>query len=182
MGVDFGSKLAGTTAACWLEGRRMLVRQSEKRKDADAFLGGLFRETGISKVFMDAPLSLPGAYLGQSQDYFFREADRQLNAMSPMFLGGLTARAMKLRSGFPELHFFETYPRQLVRELGLERHYRKDSSKFLEAFSAHLPFPLKLAQVSWHGIDSVLAWYSGYRHNTGQARSYGNADEGLAWI
>jgi predicted nuclease with RNAse H fold len=182
MGVDYGAKLAGTTAACWLEGEQLQTETSEKKEDADAFLERLFNKKSIRTVYIDAPLSLPEAYRGQDEDFFFREADRQLQAMSPMFLGGLTARAMKLKSSRSELRFYETYPRQLVRELNLEKHYRKNLDMFLKTFSPLLPLPLNMLHTSWHCVDSVLAWYSGFRHRNGLALAHGKADEGLIWI
>ena len=96
-GVDFGSKLSGQTVVAILDNDIIQVQRSEKGKDADDFLLGVLEATKITLVGIDAPLSLPGLYLGNGSDYFFREADRDLGAMSPMFLGGLTARAIRIR-------------------------------------------------------------------------------------
>src|SRR5215212_2962102 len=103
-GVDYGSKLAGTTAIAVLEGNTITVHQSLKKQDADLFLTGLLKKYRPSVVGFDAPLSLPGVYRGMKDknDYFYRTADRELTCMSPMFLGGLTARAIKLTTQ-PEL-------------------------------------------------------------------------------
>ena len=70
IGVDFGSKLAGTTAVCFFEGGNYRFFQSEKKKDADAFLEKIVEQIRPSHVFIDAPLSLPGAYFGLSNDFF----------------------------------------------------------------------------------------------------------------
>jgi uncharacterized protein len=92
-------------------------------------------------VCIDAPLSLPGVFTGLAgcDDYFYRASDRALRAMSPMFLGGLTARAMRLanhsasrlarRAAQREheqndehghIHFYETYPAEAARRLALK--------------------------------------------------------------
>ena len=106
-GVDYGSKMAGTTVVAVARERQIDLLQSGRKQDADAWL----LETAVAQqpdhIFLDAPLSLPGVYrhLPGRSDYFYREADRELQAMSPMFLGGLTARAMqlheRLRAAYP---------------------------------------------------------------------------------
>ena len=118
-GIDYGSKLAGTTVICFDENEKLNFRQSEKKQDADAFLEKLISEKQPDSVFIDAPLSLPNAYFGKGEDYFYRKCDREVGGMSPMFLGGLTARAIKLKSKSetPECPFYEIYPAQLVRVL-----------------------------------------------------------------
>ncbi|MBK9525389.1 MAG: hypothetical protein IPO39_11705 [Bacteroidetes bacterium] len=97
-GIDFGSKMAGTTVIAVAGKTTIRLFSSRKNEDADSFLSVLVKEKGIEELFIDAPLSLPGVYRGilSGNDYFFRESDRVLKAMSPMFLGALTARAMKL--------------------------------------------------------------------------------------
>jgi hypothetical protein len=91
-GVDYGSKLAGTTVTCTLDAPSGQVhfQKSAPREDADAFLRNYLLQSQPAFIFLDAPLSLPGVYRGLAgcRDYFYREADRQLGAMSPMFLGG----------------------------------------------------------------------------------------------
>ena len=182
MGIDYGAKLAGTTAACWENREGLQIRISRKKEDADRFLEMLIRELAVTDLFIDAPLSLPGAYYDRSEDYFFREADLQLNAMSPMFLGGLTARAMKLRADLPGNRFYETYPRQLVRSLGIEEFYKKDLKMFMRELSGHIPLPVPEFDNNWHKVDSLLAWFSGYRFREGMSVCYGTPEEGRVWI
>lgn len=119
VGIDYGSKLAGTTVLCWEQDGQLHYQQSEKKKDADQWLIQLIQELSPPEVFIDAPLSLPAAYHGKGEDFFYRDCDRELRAMSPMFLGGLTARAMKLRHLLSpqQIVFQETYPAELVRNL-----------------------------------------------------------------
>jgi len=58
LGIDYGSKLAGTTAICVkIEGHLDLF-QSGKKQDADLFISKIIHQYQPEKVFIDAPLSL----------------------------------------------------------------------------------------------------------------------------
>jgi hypothetical protein len=103
LSIDYGSKLAGTTAVCFEKNNQLHLAQSVKKQDADAWLRQLISTKKPAAVYIDAPLSLPGVYRGEGSDYFYRAGDRAVGAMSPMFLGGLTARAMQLRAAFPAI-------------------------------------------------------------------------------
>jgi predicted nuclease with RNAse H fold len=105
VGIDYGAKLAGTTVAAWNENGSLHWKCSGKKQDADKWLEEKLLQLRPDLIFMDAPLSLPGVYSGQGTDYFYREGDRALGAMSPMFLGGLTARAMQLKANLTEEGF-----------------------------------------------------------------------------
>ncbi|MCB0521768.1 MAG: DUF429 domain-containing protein [Lewinellaceae bacterium] len=181
LGIDYGSKLAGTTVICWDKDEKLYLAQSEKKQDADAFLQQHIEALRPGAVFMDAPLSLPGVYHQKGDDYFYRACDKATQAMSPMFLGGLTARAMRLRSQFPDLAFYETYPAQLVRTLFPENDFYKKENPalFAEQLAAWLPFPLTAVLSNWHQVDGMLAWLSGWRFSKGNALKYGKEEEGL---
>ena len=98
IGIDYGSKMAGTTVIAYLKSGKLHFAQSQKKKDADLFVENWVAQHQPRAIFLDAPLSLPGVYTEPEayDDYFYRAGDRLLRAMSPMFLGGLTARAMRL--------------------------------------------------------------------------------------
>lgn len=180
-GIDYGSKMAGTTSICWSKGPSLVIEQSEKKQDADQFLADLFHTNDFDLIAIDAPLSLPAAYRHPDEtDYFFRTADREVGAMSPMFLGGLTARAMRLQSMFAsaERSFIECYPAGLVRQLKLEEYYKKDLALFAERLAAFLPTSVP-DFTNWHQADSVLAWLSAYRFRTGTHESFGRKSEGV---
>lgn len=187
-GIDFGAKLAGTTAVAGVQDEHLHLWQSIKGQDADAWLEKLVQVQQLNAIFIDAPLSLPQVYTSivppQSADYFYRQADRELKAMSPMFLGGLTARAMRLRARFAEqgIALLETYPSHAVKLLLPHlQGYKKDLEQlqaYIKAVQGLLPLPLQQAPVNWHQFDAVLAWLSGYRHSKHQARLYGDAREG----
>jgi predicted nuclease with RNAse H fold len=184
VGIDYGSKMAGTTAIAWVDGEGKLVTdQSEKKRDADAWLKTLIKDLAPGAVYLDAPLSLPGSYYGKSADYFYRECDRILGAMSPMFLGGLTARAMKLAADLP-MSVHETYPAALVKALLLSAYYKKKDKEALKDFfrtwTAVAPKSLQgNLPPNWHQMDALLAWHSGWRHAQGKAQLIGRPSEGV---
>ena len=188
MGVDYGSKLAGTTAAAYLVNGQIQVSQSQRGQDADDWLWQLVNSVQPKVVYLDAPLSLPKVYakgvFTSTEEYFYRACDREVQAMSPMFIGGLTARAIRLRAKLGEagIAILETYPSQLAKQLfPNQTAYKKSSaavSEFSEKLQSLLPFPVQQPAANWHQFDSLLAWYSGYRHSQGQAILYGDATEG----
>ncbi|MEL6864382.1 MAG: DUF429 domain-containing protein [Bacteroidota bacterium] len=186
-GIDYGSKLAGTTVICMDRPEGLELFQSAKKKDADTFVQQSVAIHQPDFIMLDAPLSLPSAYFGQGEDFFYRQCDRELKAMSPMFLGGLTARAMKLNKQFQNtsIEVFETYPGHLARSHPeLNAHYQKKGKQygpFLQALIPYLPLPLLQQPENWHQIDAVLAWWSGYRRLKKQAQIYGQPEEGLIY-
>jgi uncharacterized protein len=183
IGVDFGAKLAGTTAVCFEKNSQLHLLQSTKKQDADAWLHQIILEQNPSAVYMDAPLSLPGVYHGKGEDFHYRACDRAVGAMSPMFLGGLTARAMKLCAAFSDIPFFEIYPAQQIRlHYPTDIHYKKNLAEFLNMLSRDLPKPFGKQPENWHQLDAALAWISGWRHQRGEALKFGEENEGLIWV
>ena len=187
-GIDYGAKLAGTTAICFadIEQSILTILQSSKNTDADEWLLKVINDHQIDKVFIDAPLSLPGVYFGSGMDYFYREADIQLKAMSPMFLGGLTARAMKLRSILERnnIECHEVYPAARVKRYSLlKRSYDKKSKELIRTFSIELSkhFPLAFSSANWHQVDAVISWWIGNDKLNCQSMSAGNMDEGIIY-
>ncbi|EMR01757.1 hypothetical protein [Cesiribacter andamanensis] len=187
-GLDFGSKLAGTTVLALLSpAGELRLFQSEKKKDADFFLKTLLRQFLPKKVFIDAPLSLPGVYqkLPGYEDFFYRKADRELQAMSPLFLGGLTARAIQLQHKMlpDKVQFIETYPAGWVRFFGANvQRYREKagpSVHFSEIILDTLPFITRPFEChNWHQADALIALISGLRYENQQHSIYGNSAEG----
>ncbi|MEM9547828.1 MAG: hypothetical protein AAGA77_17730 [Bacteroidota bacterium] len=186
-GIDYGSKLAGTTVITYDKEKTLYQISSRKKEDADALILNAVKELKPTGVYIDAPLSLPLAYFGRGKDYFYREADKELKAMSPMFLGGLTARAMRLKSEINVLgiEVFETYPGAFIRSVPeLDLIYnKKDKSNIVALLEVFRPM-LKEVKLhnkpdNLHQFDSLLAWYSGYRHKNDQAQKIGNQEEGV---
>lgn len=188
IGIDYGSKLAGTTVIAFAKQQQLHFAQSLKKKDADAFVRSWVADPQPRQIFLDAPLSLPGVYCKPEQydNYFYRAADRRLRAMSPMFLGGLTARAMQLKQQLEQggATVFETYPGQLAKALSLDpARYKKDKAYLAEATAKILGYmpghSLASAPSNWHQVDALLAFCSGYRYQNGQHEHYGEPEEGV---
>lgn len=190
IGIDYGSKLAGTTVLAIFDTdtKHTLLEQSSKKQDADAFVLSTLREHPADLVGIDAPLSLPGIYrdLEGNNDFHYRAADRQAKAMSPMFLGGLTARAMKLASEI-EATTIEVYPklsaeRYLLQELG----YKGDKEAIapcLMALVQRTELPVaELSIENWHQFDALLALEITWRYHNNLADQYGDAKEGMLYF
>lgn len=161
-----------------------IIRQSKKDTDADTFLDALVQEFAIEKIFIDAPLSLPRVYIDNSgEEYFYRQADKEVSAMSPMFLGGLTARAIRNKHRWEAQgrQVCEAYPAALVRELDLTKYYKKYPDAFLLALQQHVPMTLPVPE-NWHQTDALLAWITGFRTIQDTHRTIGDPEEGLIYI
>jgi predicted nuclease with RNAse H fold len=188
IGVDYGSKLAGTTVICHYSNDQLYCHRSLKKKDADQFILEFVSANSIRTVYLDAPLSLPSALLGKGDNYFYRAGDKVLGAMSPMFLGGLTARAIALKDKLSKLGVtcHEVYPGGHVREVfGPESYSKKDKTlinPFYQRLKTEIDLPTVDCPDNWHAIDSMLCWLIGQRHEAGAARSVGDPHEGIILI
>ena len=197
MGIDFGSKLAGTTVIASYDKAQISLVQAEKKKDADSFLLQQLSLLSPGIIAFDAPLSLPGVYTAISacNDYHYRQADKTLGAMSPMFLGGLTARAMKICSGFRQngWQVYETYPAATAKHSQWKSAYAKTDPTSLpnlfallkEEFTAQgIPItgwktclPLK----NYHQADALIALLTAIKIGRKQATEISGID-GNIWI
>lgn len=182
-GIDFGAKLSGKTAICFERDGLLHVSLSAKGQDADDFCIKKIEALKVDMIFIDAPLSLPGAYFGKGRDFFYRQCDRELQAMSPMFLGGLTARAMKLASLWRDqnIEVYESYPKMVWREISSNAS-KEDFLKVIQHISSYLKLhalPDLAAQPrNYHEADALLAWIAGYRFLTNMAVIAGTKNEG----
>jgi len=183
MGIDYGARYSGKTVICYDDSDQLLLRRVDKKADADAFVRQHVLHHHPRLIAIDAPLSLPTAYHGHGDDYMYRKCDRACQAMSPMFLGGLTARAMSLRAQLLQYEFIETYPSMHYREAfpGV----KKDNKVFSAARDHFLPlmhFKMDISPIDWHELDATLAWYSGWRYNQDAHICHGDDAEGLIII
>ena len=135
----------------------------QKKRNTDSWLEITIKEIKPETIYMDAPLSLPKAYYGQGNNFHYRLADIETRAMSPMFLGGLTARAMSLKNQFEGIHFFEVYPAYFQSKIVRSNHYKKDMDKFLSDLHKKIPLPLADTPDNWHQIDALMALISGLK-------------------
>lgn len=188
-GVDFGAKLSGNTAVASYDGEKVKLYQAERSQDAGKWLDRLYSEMVPALIGIDAPLSLPPGYFHPGQDLHFRKADRLLGAMSPMFIGGLTARAIEWSQGV-EAKRIEVYPSALADLLHpAGRKLRKSESDWfhkevliptfidLEEQELSIEIPRTI-----HQLDALLALLTALRYRSGKAISYGIESEGMIWV
>lgn len=145
-------------------------------------------------LLIDAPLSLPRVYSDdevEEPDFFYREADRKLKAMSPLFLGGLTARAMRLAFDLKgDLEIKETYPKALliqlksILDLDLTQ-YKKESTAIpylvdrLLSLDIMSEYNIRHNEVdSWHHFDALVVFISALRYKRGLHKLIGTKTEG----
>ncbi len=192
-GIDYGSKLTGNTVIAIFQDMEILFMDVDKGVDADEFIVNAARHFNPGRVFIDAPLSLPGVYrnVPECSDYHFRQADLELNAMSPMFLGGLAARAIELKSRLEKLDIevFETYPRKIASRLNLKIKGYKGSGLGLKDCRAEVArrlsgrIELDISDIqTWHHFDALLALMSALNHLQGESEVYGLKEEGQIYI
>ena len=186
LGIDYGSKLAGTTVLAHLREGGIAFRAARKGEDADQFILRYCREYRPPLIALDAPLSLPGVFRDPDRydDYFYRQADRQAGAMSPMFLGGLTARAMRLLRQIESLGLsvVEVYPGYLAREVLSLPGYKKEKDGLPTLLRQLAPLlPVRIDEVDlpdWHHFDALLSVLSALRYHNGEHLLFGNSEEG----
>lgn len=188
-GVDFGARLSGNTAIATCKAGQVQLLQCPAGVDASIWLTEKYREQPPELIAIDAPLSLPSGYFRDNGDLHFREADRALAAMSPMFIGGLTARAIELTRQL-SCQVIEAYPSALA-DLWLYQGRKKrkeDMSgffdriikpRFSERFGTKVSYD-KPGNI--HQLDAWLALMTALRYQQKEARSFGNESEGLIWV
>ena len=193
IGIDYGAKMTGTTViARMFEHNKVDFFSSSKNKDADSFILNFMEQNeDVWLVYIDAPLSLPKVYSEKSSEgnYFYREADKATGAMSPMFLGGLTARAMQLSAKLTKMgvKVVETYPAKLAEVLSLkEKSYKKDFSQVSTLCNiikekSGLEFDNESVE-TWHHFDALLCLYSAKRYEMQSAMVFGNPLEGTITV
>ena len=195
VGIDFGAKKSGTTVIARLfDHNKVDFFASKKNQDADQFILDFFKENEeIWLAYIDAPLSLPMVYSNNKSnnltDYFFREADTATGAMSPMFLGGLTARAMKLSAEVSKMgiKMVETYPAKLAEVLKLKELSYKGNIDDIPMICNRLHeisnFEFDCASIkNWHYFDALLCLYSAKRFEMQAAMVFGNTEEGTITV
>jgi predicted nuclease with RNAse H fold len=185
-GVDYGAKLSGNTAVAILKKGKVELFKTKVKENADEFIVEVLTKHQVKMVFIDAPLSLPRSYQGIKEEtvpeFFYRQCDKETGAMSPLFLGGLTARAIALKYCLnrKEIEVYETYPSYLCRLLNIER--VKTADGVFEMFH-RIKNELNglfgnIEPQTIHEIDALLALYSAIRYCQQQNVVLGDAEEG----
>lgn len=182
-GIDYGSKMAGTTSICYLEGDEIKVLRSVKNQDADQMILSFCASFQPDLIAIDAPLSLPGVFrnLKGYDNYFYRKCDQALKAMSPMFIGGLTARAMKLKSQLTIAEVIEAYPVYRGKSLGLEEFGYRSKSADYSVLIQKLGFEQMIEIRSSHDLDALITYEIACRYKQGKSSHVGDAAEGLIY-
>ncbi|MCH1473341.1 MAG: hypothetical protein L7V85_05460 [Bacteroidia bacterium] len=182
IGIDFGAQLSGNSVIAHLSNDQVQFIQVAKKQHTDSWLKSMLEEINPESVYIDAPLSIPSAYHGQGQNFHYRKADIETSAMSPMFLGGLTARAMSLKNSFKTVAFYEVYPAFFQSKLIKSTHYKKDIDLFLLKLLEKTPIHLNDTPTNWHQIDALMALLSGLRHQNNKHLEMGDINEGIIII
>jgi uncharacterized protein len=187
-GIDFGAKLSGKTSIAYILNNELRILSCSPKSDADDFLLGFIKQSTIQIIFLDAPVSLPIIYSNSNlgSDFFYRQCDKQTNAMSPMFLGGLTARAMSLKQQLSQknIDVLETYPTALCKHLNIQRDKSVDGIKsmFSQIKTLAKEISINIEPNNIHELDAVLALFSGIRYLKNEHLTIGNLKEGLIII
>jgi predicted nuclease with RNAse H fold len=192
-GIDYGSKLSGQTVIAGFRKNEIFFLDVGQKVDADLFIKNAVEHFKPALVFLDAPLSFPGVYynLQGFSDYHFRRADRETQAMSPMFLGGLAARAMELRAILKsqDIEVKETYPKIMAQRFKLKDFGYKSSKSALKECALRLkecikdPLHFDASDIkTWHHLDALLALMSALSYRCGDFSTFGDAQEGQIFV
>ncbi len=181
-GIDYGARKAGTTALAIWRDHRIELLSCPKGVDADQWLLNQLASIRPGVIAIDAPLSLPPGVLGKGGHFHLRWADQLCGAMSPMFLGGLTARAMSLRYHYPDdqATWIETYPSWLAKQRF--HGVREDHHALLNAIQAFWPASEIPVPHDQHQMDALLAMIAAYHWDNCSSWHYGDPCDGVIVI
>ncbi len=185
MGIDFGAKRSGKTVIAFNFDHFLHFRQCKTGKDADQFLMTELKSLKPICIAIDAPLTLPRAYFGEGHDYMYRHADRQLAGMSPMFLGGLTARAVAIKNWAlgEGIDVIEAYPAAFLKKRfpDLLPFYKQNLAKCIKTILENFAVDLKQNPSNWHQFDAWICWIIATLYRQELARSAGDPSEGIIY-
>lgn len=190
IGVDYGSKTSGlTTLAYTNDNQKIIIEQCSRGKDADQWLLNRIQVLSKSVLALDAPLSLPGVYrnIPGCNNYHYRQCDLETKAMSPMFLGGLTARAMSLKAECSKFNVdcYEVYPKAVAQSLAFDPTRYKKDVLFLEVYTERICDAMNVecsTPANWHQFDALLAFYAGWKILNNTAEKRGVKSEGIIYF
>lgn len=192
-GIDYGSKLSGNTVIAIFRENQIFFLDIDTKVDADQFIKNAVEHFKPQLVFINAPLSIPGVYkkLEGFNDYHFRKADHEVGAMSPMFLGGIAARAMHLKSWMEgqKIEVHETYPRLMAKRINLdELGYKADRNALRECAKRigqcmRAPLSINCKDIqTWHHLEALMALMSALSFRSDDFSTYGDPKEGLIYV
>ncbi|MCF8237279.1 MAG: DUF429 domain-containing protein [Saprospiraceae bacterium] len=182
VGIDYGARKAGTTALAVKRGSRIDLLACLKGADADQWILDHLLTIQPRVIAIDAPLSLPSGVMGKGSQFHMRLADQLCGAMSPMFLGGLTARAMSLRYHYPDdqVTWLETYPSWTAKR---RLHCTREThTPILQAMEQLWPGSGIPSPGDQHQMDALLALMAAHHWATMMSWHFGDPREGVIVI
>ena len=193
-GIHFGSKLAGNTVISLMKQNKIYFFDVDEDVDADVFIYNAAKHFNPDVIFINAPLSIPGAFkdVCGCQDYEYREADKKVKSISPMIIGGITARAMRLKDKLEaelSTKVYETNSKAQANNYELLAKGYKNKSLNLVTCRNHISEQLNNRLMfrcqdikTWDHLDAMLSLVTAMRFISGQALPYGNTEEGLIYV
>lgn len=187
LGIDLGNKGSGNTALCFLNQNQLQFIQPTIKDDELNIILEIIKKHNIHLVCIDAPLTLPAVYYQTPEfnDYMYRQCDKICKAMSPMFVGAFTARAIQLKNILEnkKLQVIEVYPKMLIDTLNLKNYYPKKKDKnisvaLLKKLNSQIQYNF-IKPETLHQLDALLCWQSGFRFINHQHLEFGNKKEGI---
>lgn len=187
LGIDLGNKASGNTALCFLNQNKLQYIQPKKKEDELNIILKIIEKHNIHLVCIDAPLTLPAVYYQTPEfnDYMYRQCDKLCKAMSPMFVGAFTARAIQLKNMLEhkKLQVIEVYPKKLIEILKLTAYYPKKKEKnvpyeLIQNLKNEIPYNFAKPE-TLHQLDALLCWQSGFRYLNNQHIAFGHKKEGI---
>ncbi|MFN7012828.1 MAG: hypothetical protein ACK4ON_01005 [Bacteroidia bacterium] len=187
LGIDLGNKGSGNTALCYLLNNTLQLHQIKKGKDEFSIILDVIDKYSIRLVCIDAPLSLPRVYFDKNKfnDYMYRECDKACKAMSPMFVGAFTARAIQLKNMLEnkKSQVIEVYPKKLVETINLTAYYpnkkeNKVPNELILNLKKEIPYNFCKPE-TLHQLDALICWQSGFRYLNKKHLEFGHKKEGI---
>lgn len=173
--------MAGTTAIASLSDNWITLTSCPKGQDADAWIENHVLTIQPSIIAIDAPLTLPSGLMGLGADFHLRLADRLCGAMSPMFLGGLTARAMAMKATSKGIGIWiETYPSWIAKMRS--NCLRTDHGTIMAWLQGIWPTVALPQPVDQHQVDALLALSAAEQLRRSTSLRYGDPREGVIII
>lgn len=188
IGLQLGPQRTTPLTIAFEQEGQLLTGSSKAGEDVEKFLLKYLLGGPVKQVFVGAPLSLPAAYFQPKlyNDYLYRACDRELNSDSPMVLGGLTARAIRLKA-ILEAQGIKTYETNTSHQLKrmalsiapqaeLDVHKTALLARVQEETGLSIP-PERIER--WDQAHALLAFVAGYRYQQGKSEVFGLEKEGF---
>lgn len=193
MGIEYVNNRSLHSVICILDevAGELEFLTATSQEEADEKIKQQILSRSPAYVFINAPLTLPGAYFSDDgKDFFYRECDKQLKCPSPMLNGELLARSIRLKhqvQNLADITIFETYPVYLAKELTIDEYgfgeEELDIKQVLKKLQSKFDYPLDHRQINTkQHLNALLCLLSAIRYKEGESEAYGDDEEGLIII